>query len=183
MGSWLASLLTGSSPGLSSAESGVSNIAGYSTNLGQKNLNAASKFWQDILSGDSTHQAQALAPEISAEKTAAANDIKTTSELGSRSGGTAASTAAASDKVHSDITDLIGKLTGQSATGLAETGTQALGLGSEAYGQQAEISEEMLNNISQSLFGEGITSAVGYGEGYALGKIPGGSPSGNESTT
>lgn len=88
----------------------LSNASGFATNLGEKDLTASSDFMNAILSGDATKQAQVLAPEISAAKTSAAQDRKTGAEFGTRSGGTTAANNAATDKVHSDITDLLGNL-------------------------------------------------------------------------
>lgn len=87
---------------------------------------------KSILSGDPSKITQALAPQISAEKKSVQQDQKSNAEMGTRSGGTAASTAASADKVHSDITSLVGQLTGNAASGLTSAGEGLLGTGTSA---------------------------------------------------
>lgn len=169
--SFWASLFGGSNPTLSSTIGQTGQIGGFATNLGEKNLTSSSNFWSSILSGDSSKISQTLAPEISAAKTSAQQQNKSTAEFGTRSGGTAASTAATNDAVHSSITNLIGGLTSSAASGLASTGSGLLGTGLSAYGQQADLSQQQIQNWANSILGLGVTKAAGYGEGFALSKI------------
>jgi hypothetical protein len=104
-----------------------------------------------------------LAPEISADKTATAQDQKTTALFGGRSGGTAAHNAASSDKVHSDITNLIGSLTNNSASSLAGLGTNLTSTGLSAINDSAKLSEERISNWQNSLFGGVLTGGAGIG--------------------
>jgi hypothetical protein len=107
----------------------LNSASQFATGLGEGDLTKSSDFMSSILSGDSSKISQALAPQIGSAKERAQQGTKTAAEFGGRSGGTAASTAATNDKVHSDITDLIGSLTGSSVSGLATAGSDLLGKG------------------------------------------------------
>lgn len=104
---------------------------------------------ENLLSGDPTKIASVLSPAISAEKTSLQQDQKTNAMLGGRSGGTAATNAAASDKVHADITNLTGNLLGSSANSLLSAGTNLLGQGisghNAAFGQAREMQSQRAN--------------------------------------
>ena len=166
--SWFGSLFTGASPELNTLIGQYGQVGGSQVGQGQKNQNTASSFWDSIVSGDSTKQMQALAPEISALKTSTAQDQKKNSMFNPRSGGTAASNNAASDQAHGYITNLIGNLTNSSASSLANLGTSQVGTGLESLGMEQGASAERMQNWSNSLFGLGITKAAGYGEGLGL---------------
>ena len=107
----------------------LTNASGFATNLGEKDLGASSKFMTDILSGDVGKITQALAPQIGAAKSSAQQQNKQNAEFGTRSGGTAATTSATNDKVHSDITNLIAQLTGGAASSLGSQGSGLLTTG------------------------------------------------------
>jgi hypothetical protein len=171
--SFLSALFGGQNNTLSGDIGQTGNLAGFASSLGQKDLTSSSGFWQSILSGDSSKISQALAPAISSAKTSAQQQNTSTAEFGTRSGGTAASTAATNDKVHADITNLIGGLTGSAASNLASTGSGLLGTGLSAYGEQAGLSQQQMENWRQSLFGGAITGAVGIGLNYLGGKLGG----------
>lgn len=138
-------------------------MGGNLTAQGQSYTNQAGNFWGSILSGDASKQAQALAPEISAAKTSAAQTNKTNALFGGRSGGTAASAAATDDKTHATITNLIGSLTNSSASGLANLGTSLTNTGLGAIDSSAELSQQRMQNWQQSLFGGALTGGAGIG--------------------
>lgn len=121
---------------------------------------------------------QALAPEIGAAKKSAQQQTKTNAEFGTRSGGTAASNAATSDKLHSDITNLIGSLTGSSASNLAGLGSNLLGTGLGALGQEQNAVQQRIDNWSKSILSKSITGAVQGAESYGLGAAGGALPGG-----
>lgn len=166
MGSWFSSLFAGANPTLGTDIKKTGQVADFATGMGEKNLTTSSNFFNSILSGDSSKINQALAPEISAAKTSANQQNKTASEFGTRSGGTAASTAATSDKVHSDITNLIGSLTGNAASNLQSSGENLVNTGLQGINQQASLSQEQIDNWKNSIFGSAITGAVNYGESF-----------------
>jgi hypothetical protein len=169
--SFWGSLFGGQNQTLSSDMSKTGAIGDFSSDQGQKNTSAGSNFYQSLLSGDSSKVAQALAPQISAEKTSLQSDQKKNAITGTRSGGTAASNAAASDKVHSDITSLTGSLSGEAAKTLLSSGDSLLSKGLGAYQQQAGMSQQQMENWSNSILGMGVTSGVGAVESFGLGKV------------
>src|ERR1700678_2882806 len=119
MSNFWSSLFGGSNSTLNNLIPTYGQIGGQQTGQGQSNENAASGFWNSILSGNASTQAQALSPEISAATTSAQQQNKTNALFGNRSGGNTASAASTNDRVHSDITNLIGSLTNSSASSLA----------------------------------------------------------------
>ncbi len=175
MGGFFSSLFGGKNDVLNANIAKTGAIGDFSTGMGEKNLTTASDFWNGILSGDSSRQMSVVAPQVNAAKTSAAQENKTTAEMGTRSGGTAASTAATNDKVHSYITSLLGDLTGKAAGEVGSIGSSQLGAGLEAYGKQTDMSQLRMKNWEDSILGRGITTAVSAAETYALGGGGGGS--------
>lgn len=164
--SFFGSLFGGSSATLNSDIAKTGNLADFSSTQGQKNTTAGSSFYQSLLSGDPSKTSTVLAPQINALKTSTNQDQKTRSQNGTRSGGTAAANAASSDKVHADVTDLTGKLTGSAASTLLSSGNSLLGTALGGYEQQAKLDAEQQKNWSDSILGLGITSKVGGTLGY-----------------
>jgi len=110
-----------------------------------------------ILSGNAEQITQLLSPQISAEKKGVQQDQKTNAMMGTRSGGTAASNVASSDKVHSDITNLVGSLTGGAASGLTSVGSNLLGQGMSGaqagFGEATQMQQQraaQINDIFKS---------------------------------
>ena len=168
MGFW-GSLLGGSSSTLNSLIPRYGQIGNQQTNQGSSYEGSAGKFWQDVLSGDASRTSQALAPQISAAKTRTSQDQKTNAMFGGRSGGTAAFNASAADKLHSDLTNLIGSLTNSSASNLANLGQGEVSAGLGSYQLQQGADAARMKNWSDSIFGRGITTAAATGEALALG--------------
>jgi hypothetical protein len=179
MGFW-SGLFGGSSSTLSSLINQYGQVGQKSVNQGQQYSGQAGKFWSDVLSGDASRTSQALAPQISAAKTRTAQDQKTNAMFGGRSGGTAAANASATDKLHSDITNLIGSLTNSSASNLANLGTQLTSTGLTSLSMEQQADAARMENWSNSILGLGITKGAGFLEGMAL-KQPGGSSGDNSS--
>jgi len=171
MSGFWSSLFGGANSTLSNTMGQTGQIAGVASDQGQKNLSAGSNFFNSLLSGDSSKVAQTLAPEISAAKVSNQQTQKTNATMGNRSGGTAATNAASSDKLHSDITNLTGSLTGGAANTLLSSGSGLLTTALGGYKQQADMSQQQMENWSNSIAGLGITSAIGGAEGFALGKM------------
>ena len=162
------SLFGGKSAELNTLIGQFGQTGAQQTGAGQKNQNTASNCWDAIVGGDSSKTMQALAPEVSAEKTSAANQNKTNAMFGTRSGGNTASAAATNDKVHSDITNLIGSLTNSSASNLASLGTSQVSTGLSSLGMEQGATAERMKNWEDSILGRGITTAVSAAETYAL---------------
>jgi hypothetical protein len=136
---------------------------------------------KSLLSGDASQITQVLAPQISAEKTAAQQTNKTNAMMGNRGGGTAASTAATNDKVHSDITNLIGGLTGSAASGLTSAGTSLLGAGisgtSAAFGEANQMQQQRANQWND------IFKSAASVAGGVIGGLPAGAGSWQDITS
>ena len=145
--------------------------AGFDTKEGQSDVTAGTDFLKSIIGGDASKQAQALAPEISAAKTSAQNSNKTAAEMGTRSGGTAATTAKTNDSLHAYITDLIGKLTGTAATALPQIGTNLTSQGTAATMDEAKLGQQRMQNWLNSIIGKGTTTAVESAENAGLSAI------------
>jgi hypothetical protein len=158
--SFLSSLFGGQNSTLNANIAKTGAIGDFSTGMGEKNLTTASDFWNSILSGDSSKQMAVLNPAISSVKTSTAQENKSTAEMGTRSGGNAASTAATNDKVHDYITKLIGDLTGKAAGEVGSIGSNQLNVGLEALGMQTDMSQKRMENWEKSILGKGITTAV-----------------------
>lgn len=170
---FFSALFGGSSPELNKNISEYGQVGGWATGQGQADVGKSSKFWSDILSGDSSKISQSLAPQIGAAKSSAQQENKTRSEFGNRSGGTAASNAMTSDKTHSDITSLIGSLTGSSASNLGSIGESMLSTGLGALNMQDKAVQQRMSNWQNSILGKGITGAVQAGESFATGGFGG----------
>lgn len=168
---WLSSLFSGSNETLSSDVKKTGQAADFATGLGEKNLTTSSDFWNKIMSGDSSKTSQVLAPQIGAAKTSANQQNKTNAEFGTRSGGTAASTAATNDKLHSDITSMVGDLTGKAASNLQSSGSSELSTGIQGLNQEANLSQEQVSNWSNSIFGKGLSDLSQTGLNAAEGAM------------
>ena len=172
------SLFGGQNTNLNQDIGATNQIASFATGMGESNLTAGSNFSKAILSGDATKQMQALAPIISAANTSNAQTQKTNAMFGNRSGGTAASNAASSDKLHGDIQNLIGNLTGSAANSLTSSGSSLLSQGASTYGENAQLSQIQVQNWQNSILGKGITNGVQAAETAGLGAAGGALPGG-----
>ena len=178
MGGFFSALLGGQDKNLNTLIGQYGQIGSQQTGQGQKYENQAGDFFSSLVSGDAGKISQTLAPQISAAKTANQQTQKSNAEMGTRSGGTAASNNASSDKLHSDITNLIGSLTGGAASSLASLGTNMTSTGLGALGQEQGATAQRMQNWSDSILGKGITTAVSAAETYALGGMGGGGGAG-----
>jgi hypothetical protein len=129
----------------------------------------------DVLSGDVGKITTLLSPQISAEKTSVQQDQKTNAMNGNRGGGTAATNASATDKVHGDITNMISSLTGSAASGLAGVGSNLLGQGiggaATGFGEAQTMQQQRAAKLND------IISSSAQVAGGVIGGLPG-SPGG-----
>jgi hypothetical protein len=169
VGSFFSALFGGQSKNLDSNIAKTGQVADFATSLGESNATAGSDFNKAIVSGDASKISQALAPTISAAKTSNQQSQKTNAEMGTRSGGTAASNAASSDKLHSDITNLTGSLTGKAADTLLSSGSTFLNQGESANMDNAKLGQQQYENWMSSILGKSITTGVSAAETYGLG--------------
>ena len=167
-GFWDA-LLGGQDSTLNSLIGQYGAVGGNQIGQGQKYTSKAGDFFSNIVNGDTSKISQSLAAPIDAAKTSTQQDQKTTSMFSPRSGGTAASNSAASDKAHGYIADLIGNLTGSSANALASLGTTMTSTGLESLNAEQAADAQRYSNWMDSILGKGTTTAVAAGEAYALG--------------
>jgi hypothetical protein len=169
--SWLGSLFGGENKTLNQDISATGSLAGFSSSTGQGDTSTASNFYRTLLSGNQASIGKLLAPQISSQQKQGQQKKQALSQFGNRSGGTNAAVQGIGDTTTANINDMISKLTSGAASGLAGLGTNLLNTGLGAYGQQASLSQQKMQNIQGSIFGQGITSGVGYAEGFGLGKV------------
>ena len=169
MGGFFSALFGGKNDVLNNTIGSMAQIAGSATGTGESSIQTGTDFDKAIVSGDATKTTQAIAPVLNAAKTSNQQTQKSNTEMGTRSGGTAATNAASSDKLHSDTTNLIGSLTGKAADTLLSSGSGLLSLGADSTNSEAALSQQRYQNWSDSIFGKGITTAAATGEADLLG--------------
>jgi hypothetical protein len=172
MGFW-GSLLGGSNPTLSKDINQFGQIGKFATGLGESNLSQSSNFMSSILSGNQSKIGKVLGPEISNIKGQGMESKMGTSQFSNRGGGSNASMQVADDKSRTSVNNMISSLLGKSASGLASSGSSLMSQGMQAYGQQAQLSQEQMSNWSNSILGKGISGAAKAGESFAAGGLGG----------
>jgi hypothetical protein len=169
--SFWSSLFGGSNPTLSKDINQFGQIGSFATGLGEKNLSQSSDFMSSILSGSQSKIGKVLGPEISNIKGQGMQAKLGAAQFGNRGGGSNATMQAADDTSRASINNMISSLLGSSASGLASSGSSLLGQGMSAYSQQAGLSQDQMQNWSNSILGKGITSGVSTAESFGLGKL------------
>lgn len=171
MSAFFSGIFGGSNPTLNQTKNNAGDISAFGTNTGQGAITDANKYYSDILSGDPSKIAESIAPEIQAGQEQTQQAKNQMAQFGTRSGGTAAASAGADAANRSNIISLIGKLQQGAAAGETGIGENQTSLGLNANGQQAQISQEQLQNYINSILGKGISSGVAGVEGFGLGKL------------
>lgn len=143
--------------------------ADFSTGVGQGDVTAASKWYNDILSGDPSKMAAAVAPETSALQSETQQAKNQTAQFSPRSGGTAANIAGLDANNRAQIIKLLGGLQGGSAGSLANLGTTEQGIGLQSREEADKASQQQMENWSKSILGKGITQAASSAESAGLG--------------
>ena len=166
---WGSSLFTGSNPTLANDMASTGNIGNFSSAMGQGNITNSSNFFNSLLSGNSKDQAKVLAPQIKTMQDQGQQQLNTTSQFGNRSGGTNASNQKNMDTTRGNIDNSISSLTGSAASNLMSSGQSLLGTSLNASQQQAQMSQQQMENWSNSIGGLATTSAIGHAEGFTLG--------------
>ncbi len=160
----------------------LTSASGFATGQGEGDISASDQFMRAILSGDATKTSQALAPQIGAAKKSAQQDIATRTQMGSRSGGNAAANASTGDKVHSDITSMIGQLTGGAASELGSRGSSLLGMGMSgdqaAFGEAKTLQAQNLAKINDIISSIASVAAAPFTGGASLTDLVPGSSGG-----
>ena len=163
---WLGSILAGSNGTLGGDVNQSGQIAGFGQSLGEGDLQNASGFYNDILSGNSAKQAAVLAPEISNIQKQGQQQIATAGQFGNRSGGTNASAQNNIDTQRGQVSNMVSGLMGNAASGLSSIGSSALNTGLSANAQQAQQSQEQMQNFQNSILGgdlSGLSGNLGTG--------------------
>ena len=174
MGGFLSSILGGSNPTLNSNINQFGQDAGAAQKTGQGDVNAASTFYQDILSGDPTKQAQALAPETKAAQDQAQQAKAQTSQFGTRSGGTGGAIQGIDAQTRAQLIALLGGQQQGAAAGAASLGTSQEGLALQGKEEQDAAAQQRMQNWQNSILGKGIGVAAQGAEGAIGGMLPGG---------
>lgn len=173
MGDWFSSLFGGQNKTLNTDINKVGSLGDFSTKVGEGDTTAASKFYQDILSGDPSRIASSLAPEISSGQTQGQQAKQGLAQFGTRSGGTAAATAGIDAGTRGNLINLEGGLQQGAAQGAGSLGTANLGMAANDTMNQAKLAQQRMQNLMDSILGKGISSGLGTLESWGLGKLPG----------
>jgi hypothetical protein len=168
---FFSSLFGGSSPTLNQNIPAFQQAAGFDTGVGESDTTAASKWYNDILSGDPTKMAQAVAPETSAIQGQTQQAKNQTAQFAPRSGGTAAAIAGLDANTRAQIIKLLGGLQSGSASSLASIGQNEQSMGLTARNDADQAAQQQMENWQNSIFGQGISSGVGAAEGAGLGAV------------
>jgi hypothetical protein len=118
------------------------SLGDYQTGVGEGLTTAGAGFNEDILSGDPTKISQALAPEISAGQGQVEQQRLQDANFGTRSGGTAASTEAATAANRGNIIDLVGGLQKSTAESSLSHGGNLMSEASGNIGNEAQLAEQ-----------------------------------------
>ncbi len=164
-----SSIFTGNSPGLTQATNNLGSLAGFSSNLGEKNANAASNYNLGILSGDPTQVAMTMSPEIKAAQDQAQQNKNTVGQFGNRGGGMNSVMAGLDDATRAKLISLMGQLRQGAAGQLGQLGTAETGQGIQSSLGQGQLAQQQLQNMMNSILGKGISSGVGALESAGLG--------------
>lgn len=168
---FFSSLFGGSNPTLNANIPAFQQEAGFATGVGNSDVTAASKWYNDILSGDPTKMAEAVAPETSAIQGEAQQAKNQTAQFAPRSGGTAAAMAGMDANTRAQIIKLLGGLQSGAAGSLGSLGTTEQGVALSNRQAADQASQEQMENWQNSILGRGITGAASSLESFGLGKL------------
>ncbi len=156
MGAFLGAILGGQNKTLNQTIGKAGDISNFSTGVGQGAITDANEYYKNILSNDPSKIAESIAPEISAGAQGTQQEKQQLAQFGTRSGGTAAASAGADAANRTNIMNLIARLKGQAAAGETGIGENQTGMGLAANSQQANLSQQQLQNYINSILGSGI---------------------------
>jgi hypothetical protein len=160
---FLGGIFGGDAPGVNQSESTASSVTGAETGAGVSNLNNASSFWNQILSGNQQDISKLLAPEISTIQGQGQQQIQNQSQFDNRSGGTNASNQQNIDTQRQQVEQMIAGLTGQAATQVGNIGSTQLGFGLNANQQRSTDAQQILKDQQGGLLGQLLSGATGFG--------------------
>jgi len=145
--------------------------SGFATGQGEGDITASSTFMRDILSGDPSRAASALAPEISQTQKGIQQQKNQTAQFGTRSGGNAATIANADTAGRSNIINLLGGARQGAASSLGSMGTNLLGLG--MAGNEAGFNEAKTMQAQNAAKWSDIIQSIASTATGVLGALPG----------
>ena len=163
MGGFLSSIFGGSNPTLNKNIPGFQQEAGFGTSVGNADVTAASKWYSDLLSGDPTKEAEAIAPETAALQTQSQEAKNQRAQFGPRSGGTAAANADSDTAVRAQIDKLLGGLKSNAASGASSLGTAEQGIGIQSREEADNAAQQQMQNWQRSIFGGAIGGGADIG--------------------
>jgi hypothetical protein len=167
--SFWGSMFGGSNPTLNAAKTQAGQVAGFGTTKGEGLTTAAGNFFSDLMSGDSSKTAKLLAPQIKAQQDQAQQAKNTSAQFANRSGGTNARNQTIDDKTRANFGTMVSDLTGKAAGQAAQMGQSLLDTGISALKDQVNFSQQQMDNWSNSIFGQGMSSGAGFLEASAMG--------------
>lgn len=177
MGGFLSAIFGGSNPTLNKDINQLGQLSGFSQGIGQGDTTTASNYYRNLLSGDPSLEAKALAPQISAQQQQEQQARNSLAQFGNRSGGTGGAMQALASQGRGNIINALGGLQSGAAGNLANIGQANLGLAASDNAEQAQQSQQRMQNYMNSILGKGISAGIGGLEAYGLGGL-GGVPGG-----
>lgn len=159
----------------------IGGIGNFATSTGEGDVSAASDFWKAIVSGDQSQLSRVLGPAYSAISKRGGEELKTLSEFGTRSGGTAAQQQQIGESERGQASQLEGSLLGSAASNLGSLGSGLVSTGlsahEAAFGAAKTIQEQhaaKMNDIFKSIADVATsiaTMGAGAGAGASLGSF------------
>lgn len=167
---FMSSLFGGQNPTLNAGIKQAGQTSQWADTTGKGLTTAAGNLYSGLLGGDPKAMSKLLAPQIGTMQKEGQQQKQTMSQFGNRSGGTNAAAQNIDDKTRAAVGTMISNLTAQGAAGAAGMGQSLVDTGLTALGQQTQMSQQQMENWSNSLLGAGITKGVGA----AMSFLPGG---------
>jgi len=146
-------------------EAQLNSLSNYETGVGEGLTTSAAGFDEAILSGDPTRIAQALAPQISGQQTQIQQAANKNAQFGTRSGGTAASTAGAEGAGRANLINLEGGLQSQTADSAGSLGSNLLSQSSKNVQADAAMKQKARANQLNEIGGvaQGVAEIASMG--------------------
>jgi len=157
---FFSGLFGGSNSTLNTNIPAFQRAAGFSTGIGEGDVTAASKWYNDILSGDPTKMAEAVAPETSAIQSETQQAKNQMAEFSPRSGGTAAATEGMDANTRATIIRLLGGLQSGAAGSLSSIGTTEEELALQERQAADRAAQQRMANWANSILGHGLISGA-----------------------
>jgi len=161
-----------------SQHNNLTAASGFATGLGEQDLTASSNFMNEILSGDPTKVATALAPQINQQQQRTQQAKDTTAQFGPRSGGTAATVANMGAADRASTTDLVGGLTGKAASDLGSMGSGLLSTGMSGditgFDQASALQKQKAAKFNDIMSSTAAVAAAPFTGGASLSGLAGG---------